>query len=306
MLNTIFSIKFFIFCLFILSVLYVHFRGKDRFTFFRQLFDGSTFMAPINVPVYLFSGVPNQPFLDTKTFPDLAKLQENWQVIRDEAQNLYDHGYIKASTNYDDAGFNSFFRTGWKRFYLKWYDDFLPSAKDLCPKTIEILKTTPSINAAMFALLEKRGTLVKHRDPYAGSLRYHLGLMTPNSEKCRIYVDGIPYHWKDGEDVLFDETYLHNAINETDQDRIILFCDVDRPITNKVVAFLNRFFKNYIMAEAATRNEQTDRLGIINRLFKYVYSIRILGKKLKNFNLYLYRAVKYTIFLGLAYLIFFN
>ncbi|MGK3430104.1 hypothetical protein ACSLO7_30610, partial [Klebsiella pneumoniae] len=35
---------------------------------------------------------------------------------------------IKAADKYNDAGFNSFFKTGWKRFYLKWYEDAHPSA----------------------------------------------------------------------------------------------------------------------------------------------------------------------------------
>ena len=50
-----------------------------------------------------------------------------------------------------------------------------------------------------------------HRDPFAGSLRYHLGLVTPNSPECFIVVDGEKYYWKDGEAVMFDETYIHTA-----------------------------------------------------------------------------------------------
>ena len=42
----------------------------------------------------------------------------------------------------------------------------------------------------MFAVLPPGGKLGAHRDPFAGSLRYHLGLVTPNSDKCRILVDG--------------------------------------------------------------------------------------------------------------------
>ena len=38
------------------------------------------------------------------------------------------HGSIKRSEQLNDVGFNSFFKTGWKRFYLKWYDDSHPSA----------------------------------------------------------------------------------------------------------------------------------------------------------------------------------
>jgi hypothetical protein len=80
---------------------------------------------------------------------------------------------------------------GRKRFYLKWYDDFLPSAGSLCPKTVELLNAIPSVHGAMFAMLPPGGKLGAHRDPFAGSLRYHLGLVTPNSNKCRILVDGV-------------------------------------------------------------------------------------------------------------------
>src|SRR5262249_44809142 len=153
--------------------------------------DHSTLMAPINSILYLFSAIPNDVYLDKKNFPQLKILQENWEVIREEVLKLMQSGEnIKASNKYDDIGFNSFFKRGWKRFYLKWYGDFLPSAKMLCPKTVELLENIPSINGAMFALLPKHSKLVTHRDPYAGSVRYHLGLITPNSENCCIYVDG--------------------------------------------------------------------------------------------------------------------
>lgn len=304
MLAQLVSVKFIILYIYIAAVAYIQLRGKVRYKFFRQLFDHSTFVAPINAIMYLFSAVPNKPYLDPRQMPELDLLKNNWQVMREEAQKLVEHGYIKASDKFDDAGFNSFFKTGWKRFYLKWYEDFLPSAKELCPKTIELLKATPSVNAAMFALLAKDGRLVRHRDPYAGSLRYHLGLITPNSEKCRIYVDGIEYAWKDGEDVMFDETYIHYAQNETDQDRIILFCDIDRPLNNRIATKFNQLFKKYVMAAATTQNLDVDRLGGINKLFKHVYKIRVIGKRLKKWHKPTYYLTKYAIFFGIFYLVF--
>jgi hypothetical protein len=48
--------------------------------------------------------------------------------------------------------------------------------------------------------------------------------------ECRIIVDGQPYTWQDGEDLLFDETYVHCAENTTNDTRIILFCDVERSL----------------------------------------------------------------------------
>ncbi len=191
------------------STMYVHFRGRERLRIGRQLGDHSTFLAPYNVLMYAASAVPNEPVIPLDKFPELAKLAENWQTIRDEAVRLFDEGFIRAAAKNNDWGFYSFFKSGWKRFYLKWYDDFLPSARTLCPRTVELLNSIPSVHGAMFAMLPPGGKLGAHRDPFAGSLRYHLGLVTPNSDKCQILVDGVPCVWRDGEAFMFDETFIH-------------------------------------------------------------------------------------------------
>ncbi|MGP8846595.1 lipid A hydroxylase LpxO2, partial [Enterobacter hormaechei] len=150
------------------------------------------------------------------------------------------------SEQYDDIGFNSFFKSGWKRFYLTWYDGPLPSAQQLCPKTVELVSRIPNVKGAMFTLLPGGSHLNPHRDPFGGSLRYHLGLSTPNSDNCRIYVDGQPYVWRDGEDVMFDETFVHWVKNETEQTRVILFCDIERPLRSRLLTRLNRWISGIL------------------------------------------------------------
>ena len=51
------EIKYLILGAFLLSVLYVHRRGKVRFSFMRQLFNHSSLLAPYNVLMYLYSAV---------------------------------------------------------------------------------------------------------------------------------------------------------------------------------------------------------------------------------------------------------
>src|SRR6201996_1317540 len=300
------SVKFIFLYILIISTIIVHYRGKVRYKFGRQLTDHSTFMAPINMPMYAFSAVENKPYINVGNFPALQPLKENWQTIRDEALDLEREELIKGSDKYNDMGFNSFFRRGWKRFYLKWYDDFHPSAKKYCPQTIELIKNIPNVKAAMFAVLPGGGELLSHRDPYAGSLRYHLGLITPNSELCHIVVDGESYAWRDGEDVLFDETYIHHAENKTDMDRIILFCDVERPVKTMFARGWNKFFGWFIMASASSPNMGNDKTGNINKAFKYVYSIRLLGKTIKAYNRTLYYTIKYILLLVILYFAFFR
>lgn len=285
--------------------LFVHFRGRERHKFHRQLTDHSTVIAPYNAIMYGFSAVPNKPFVDLQQFPELAPLRENWQLIRDEALKLFDDGYIRAAARYNDLGFNSFFRRGWKRFYLKWYDAPLDSAMALCPKTVQLVQSIPTINGAMFALLPAGGDLGRHRDPYAGSLRYHLGLVTPNSDACRIFVDGQAYSWRDGEAVMFDETFIHWAENRTGVDRLILFCDVERPLSNRLIAKLNHWMEKTFVRASQTENVPGDRVGLLNRIFGFAYYLRIPGKALKRWNKYAYYATKFLVLGLLLYLVFF-
>jgi beta-hydroxylase len=259
--------------LFVVCTIYIQMRGKVKLKLKRQLTDHSTFTSPYNCLCYLFSAVPTTPTQKLENFPDLAPLQANWQIIRDEALRLYEEGHIKKSENYSDLAFNTFFKRGWKRFYLKWYGDFMPSAKELCPKTVDLVQSIPSVNAALFAMLPGHSKLGAHRDPFAGSMRYHLGLKTPNSDLCRIYIDGEPYAWRDGQAIMFDETYIHSVNNDTDEVRIILFCDVTRPLLTPVMRALNYFMIRYVVKLTETQNAKGEHVGLLNHFSGYIYKI---------------------------------
>ena len=296
-------LRYWVLLIFVASALYAHLRGKVRFGLLRALTDFTVLIAPVNALMYLFSRAPATPYLDPKAFKELELLQQNWQVIREEALRLNDEGQIKAASTYNDIGFNSFFRTGWKRFYLKWYGNDLQSAQAMCPRTVALLKQIPTVKAAMFASLPPGSRLVRHRDPYAGSLRYHLGLVTPNSPECFIVVDGEKYYWKDGEAVMFDETYIHTAENRTDVTRVILFCDVERPLSNPLVRALNRTIGRSMIKAAATQNMPGEHVGVLNRVFEYVYRIRILGTRIKAWNRPVYYLLKWLLIGAVLYAI---
>ena len=298
------SFKWLVLAGWIASAIYLHLRGRVRLSFLRQLTDHSSFTAPYNVLMYACSTVPTTPFIDVDRFPELAPLSENWTMLRDEALKLFDEGYIRGAAKHNDIGFHSFFKGGYKRFYLKWYGEPPPSAKALTPKSVELIESIPSINAAMFAVLPPGAKLGAHRDPFAGSLRYHLGLATPNAETCSIAVDGQTYAWRDGEGVVFDETYVHSAENRSDVTRIILFCDIDRPLAPRPVAALNRLVRATIMRATRTENLEGDQVGLVNRLFAYVYQVRLFGKRIKEKSRFTYYTLKWLMIGGIVYLIF--
>ena len=290
---------------YLLAIFHIHFRGKVRLPFMRQLFDHSSFMAPINLFMHVFSKVPSKPYLALDQFKELEPLQQNWQIIRAEAENLLALKKIKAAEQNNDAGFNSFFKNGWKRFYLKWYDASHPSAEQLCPQTYALLKAIPSVKAAMFAELPPGGKLNPHRDPFAGSLRYHLGLATPNDDRCFIDVDGERHSWRDGQGVMFDETYIHWAINGSESDRIILFCDVERPMRYRWAQAVNRWLGRTMMTAAASPNEQGDQTGLVSKLFKVSYVAGQYRRRYKAWNKTAYKATKFGLIIALAAAIIF-
>jgi beta-hydroxylase len=281
------------------SAVAIQLRGRERMSLRRQVSDVSTFTAPYNVFLYLASAVPNRPYLDLAAFPELELLRRNWQAIRDEARALHAAGHIGASESHDDVYGNSLFKKGWRRFYLKWYGDPLASAGRLCPTTVALLDQLPTVHAAMFSLVAPRSRLGKHRDPLAASLRYHLGLVTPNADACRILVDGVPYAWRDGEGVLFDETYLHWVENDTDQARIVLFCDVERPLRWRLATAVNRWVIRHVVPSTAARNQADEPLGAVNRIAAAYYPLQMAGRRLKQRNRRLYYALKFGTLLAL-------
>ncbi|WP_371766987.1 lipid A hydroxylase LpxO [Massilia sp.] len=297
--------KWFVVGFLVLSVLHIHFRGKVRLPFGRQLFDHSSFMAPINIFMHLFSKVPSTPYIPVREFPELSVLQENWPTIREEGLRLIEMKKIKASEENNDAGFNSFFKTGWKRFYLKWYDASHPSAERLCPQTYALLQGIPSVKAAMFAELPPGAKLNPHRDPFAGSMRYHLGLATPNDDRCFIEVDGQRYSWRDGQGVIFDETFIHWAENASDSDRLILFCDVERPMRFGWMQAVNRWLGRTMMTAAASPNESGDQTGLVSKLFRVSYVMGQYRRRYKAWNKTAYKATKVALIVGVAALVYY-
>lgn len=284
----------------VLSNAYVILRGRERHGFGRALFDHTLLLAPFNSLFYLFSGVGRRNYLRVEDIPALARLRAQWPLLRAEAERVFAEVLPAPVDPKYDLAFHSFMKKGWNRFYLCWYGKPLPSAERHAPESVRLLRDIPEVRGAMFALLPPGKTLGRHRDPYAGALRYHLGLKTPNDDRCWIKVDGEPYSWRDGQDVLFDETYIHEAANQTDQHRIILFCDVRRPLRPRVLETVAYGAEKLLLTQTASINTDEDRIGGLNTIFPAFYRYRRFMKRFKQRRRTLYTLWKYTAFLGVT------
>jgi len=111
----------------------------------------------------------------------------------------------------------------------------------------------PGLTTAFFSILGPGKHLPEHRGPYKGVPRYHLALLVPGPPgACRIRVGGTEATWQEGRSLVFDDTYPHEAWNETGQDRVVLFADVVRPL-RWPVSWLNQLVIKAIAASPFVR-----------------------------------------------------
>ncbi len=298
-MTTIIMIAIAAFCIGSLTYAYAY-RGQARWDGFGEYIrKGWPIFTPFNCLLYLFTAPKARPaIMDMSQFPELKELEANWEVIRREAIELMAEGGFdqitdKDSASYYDIGFRTFYKYGWTKFYVNWYGYTHESAKRTCPKTVELLSKIPQVNGAMFSVLPPGGQLTRHLDPVACSLRYHLGLDTPNDDRCYISVDDQTYSWRDGEPLLFDVTYLHFAHNDADKSRLILMCDIERPMS-PIGKLLNWPYK-LLMRATVVPNTDEDKRGFANKTFSTLVPLLDKSKRLKETNLPAYKALKYTV-----------
>lgn len=273
---------------------YTYSRYADRLEFHRYLANHVMLFAPLNFLFTFFTRGKQSSTYPASSVPGLDQLKAAYPIIRAEAQALRDAGVFNRAPAKDEPGYNTFEKGGWRLYRLKWYSrECDASAKAACPQTCAIVDSIPSVRSALFTVLPPGARLGRHHDPVASSLRYHLGLLTPNSEKCALTLDGVPHVWRDGEELLFDPTYLHSAINETDTVRIILFCDVEktqlwRPIKPLADAL------DFGVVSKFTGADAQGKISWISAAYKPIYKLRsYIKQNVKKRNRTAYNIIKY-------------
>jgi beta-hydroxylase len=102
---------------------------------------------------------------------------------------------------------------------------------------------------------------------------------------------------------MFDETFIHSAENATETNRIILFCDVERPMKYSFMTAMNRWVSHHIVKASATQNVDGEQVGVLNKMFGGLYEIHLFGCRIKEWNRRVYYALKYSLTFALLGLI---
>ncbi len=197
--------------------------------------------------------VSNDPVLDAKQFPALDAFTEHWEEIRDEVKEILKHR--EAVPAFEEVSPDQMkIAKGklWRTFILYGFGTKLEKNCAKAPVTTRLLESVPNLQTAWFSIMSPRYHVARHKGVTKSILRAHLGLMIPkDAENCRMRVDDEICVWREGEIFVFDDTYDHEVWNDTDDERVILLFDFDRPmrpwgrIINSVFVWALKFTSYY-------------------------------------------------------------
>ncbi|BDI61099.1 aspartyl/asparaginyl beta-hydroxylase domain-containing protein [Qipengyuania nanhaisediminis] len=178
------------------------------------------------------SRIANDPVLDPAQFPWTDMLQRHWKEIRAEALAIYAHRAAIPPLREISPDHRRIVRdNSWRSFFLIGYGHRQEENIARAPRTAELVSQVPGLNSAFFSILAPGSHIVPHRGVTKAFFTAHLGLVVPaQPDRLWMRVGDERVHWEEGHWTIFDDTYEHEVRNDTEETRIILLCQVKRPL----------------------------------------------------------------------------
>lgn len=178
---------------------------------------------PLN---YYVPGLTSKPWYDADDFSFTAVLRQGYEDIRRELITAIEGGdlfYVEAENR------NSYnFGGSWKTLIVKGRHTYTDLAKMYFPKTVEWLeKCKDEFLLVKFSALDPGTHIHPHSGPSNERLRSHLTLIHSGGARLRVHDEWRT--WEEGEVIVFDSSWEHEAIHQGAERRIILILDIWHP-----------------------------------------------------------------------------
>jgi hypothetical protein len=216
--------------------------GRERFHRYIESLAGAD--GPRSGAVY--PDLPSRPWHDPADFPFVGYLESNYAAIRDEILALDGARFQRESERIERTG-------DWDVAFLyergRRHDDVCA----LCPVTTRGVDAYPTMRTAagLIYVSRMRGSthIEAHRGPTNLRVRCHLALKVPDGD-CAIRVGEETRAWREGECLVFDDYFEHEAWNHTDEKRVVLIVDMWHPGLSATEIVLLEGLHNYTSAYA--------------------------------------------------------
>lgn len=194
---------------------------------------------PRQGPTFLFfPGLPTTPYFPKTLFPGIEEMEANFPRIRAELENVLrsDAGRERVfnSDTLEQQNLKGLKRApSWNGYYFYRYGKRRADNCEACPVTSASLDRVPLARIrdhgpeVLFSVFTPDTHLVMHRGVTNARVVAHLPLMIPDN--CALNVGGEIHQWREGEVVVFDDTFDHEAWNRSDRTRVVMIFDLWNP-----------------------------------------------------------------------------
>jgi aspartyl/asparaginyl beta-hydroxylase (cupin superfamily) len=185
--------------------------------------------------------LPATPYFDRNQFDWYPALEQAADGIRDELREVLAQGReLTPFLAIDDKAAEENYLSGhpdsraWDAYFFHRHGQRHTEHLQACPLTAAALEAVPltaitgHAPEVLFSVLAPQTHIKPHHGVTNTRVVTHLPLIIPEGD-CKLVVGGQAHAWQQGRCITFDDTFLHEAWNRTDQTRVVLIMDTWNP-----------------------------------------------------------------------------
>ncbi len=193
--------------------------------------------VPNRQPLFFYPGLPSRPVYDPADFRWLPQVRAQVPVFQAE---LFELERAKRNGAFHTVWPDFTERGEWAALWLRLYGHEYDANAALAPRTVEALDVVSGLAGWMgFSAMAPHTHVAPHCGVTNAKLRCHVPLeLVPGESRMR--VGDVVHYWKEGEVLVFDDTFEHEVWNDSDKRRVLLIFDLYHPaLDEEEIAFLN-------------------------------------------------------------------
>jgi len=189
--------------------------------------------------IFYIPALPSSPYYDISNLAWAKDIEQNYKEIKAEFnQVLKDpektgRPYLEKNSYAPKKLKSLHGSSNWTAFDLFKNGEINQAIVDFFPKTYNLLNNAPLYELenhpyeVFFSLLKPNQHIDLHYGQSNHSLTIHLPLIIPND--CYLNVNNTKHYWEEGKLVAFDDTFIHEAFNNSEEERIVLIFSIWHP-----------------------------------------------------------------------------
>lgn len=181
----------------------------------------ATSSHPMQRPNLFLPGLDARPWLERGELEAVSVLERHWKTIRDEVFAARERAFQRFDDGTPHTG-------DWNALYLRYGAKPVEVNRPLVPYTLDVVNALPQIGVmAMISALNAGAHIAPHCGVHNLRITAHLGLRIP--EGCTFRVANEVREWREGQCLVFDDSFEHEVWNRGSETRYVLLVDFWHP-----------------------------------------------------------------------------